>query len=45
LSDARDGEWTRLQLIRMDERFHREARAPEAPATDGPDRVAVDRLR
>ena len=44
-SDARYGDWTRLELIEMDERFARAmARAPEAPKGDGPDRIAASLL-
>jgi hypothetical protein len=39
-ADAREGLWTRLELLEMDERFRRAMEgAPERP-TESPDRVA-----
>jgi hypothetical protein len=43
--EGRDGLWTKLELIVMNERFAAAmARAPEAPMGDGPDRVAESLL-
>jgi hypothetical protein len=40
-ADRREGLWTRLDLLEMNERFAQAMRrAPEAPKGDGPDRVA-----
>jgi hypothetical protein len=44
-SDAFEGGWSRAQLMRMNLKFQQAmARAPEAPADDGPDRVAKSLL-